>query len=417
MIRKFLVAVLGLILTLTTTQGAQSVPLHAGYDFLSTPQIQLDGGASLSGGVGQEVKVKFNLVESPNFDFKGFTVKECVESCTTGSRSGDGQFQVSYASEIAKSGSTISLTSGYSNKTGSIRVDSPLEFAVSRTKSGVYKYLFTAISQIKSPLETPTTDTAYGWHWLNFQYFTVEIEVKKLDPYTDAYPRSAYAVKTKLSCSSTTTSVTNCSVLASATLSEDPSTQLGGPITINICTFLDPYAGYVEDCRHPQVYKAVQSKVLTVSAGVSKSFEITNLLKNAASGSTFIVIASPENYQFGDERGYAGFQSSAPRKTLKKLQLNFTVPKQVVYGRKYSFKISTSPSISGKCEIYRYSWKYGNPYYSVASVTLRSGKGSGSLTWLWDKDGASSISMSIMASCWNSTYSGTRTQIVTGFLN
>ncbi len=415
--RKVTSIVLVLMLSLATAQNAVSAPLHAGYESLGTPSVQLASLPSIVSGVSSDVSVKFLASDSPNFDFQGTIARECVETCVNGTHSGAGMFGVSYGSKVVKTGEVVVLPGGYSPRDGSMTVLDPFNFKINRSKSGTYKYQFTFIYQIKPALETPTTDTAYGWHWLYFQDFTVQIQTQKLEATTTAYPRSSYSVNTKLSCDKSTGSSTKCSVLASATLGEDGQTQLSGPLTINICTFSNAYAGYVEDCQNTDGFQSVESKSLIVSAGVPKSFQVKNLLSSVAKGSVFIVIASPESFTSGDVRGYVGFQSSNLTKILKKLSVSFSVPQEVIYGKTYSFKISTSPSINGSCELFRYSWKYGNPYYSVGTANLASGKASGKLTWLWDKNGSASIPMSIMAVCKNNSYSGSSTQILTGFVN
>lgn len=94
----------------------------------------------------------------------------------------------------------------------------------------------------------------------------------------------------------------------------------------------------------------------------------------------------------------------------KFLSLKLTTANMVLLGETKTYKITSSPKVTGKCTLYRS--QFGNSY-KVGSATLKNGVASGKLRWLWTTAGQT-VPMTLKAYCENSKYEGEKIILVNG---
>jgi hypothetical protein len=208
----------------------------------------------------------------------------------------------------------------------------------------------------------------------------------------------------KISCPRTLSGANfSCAVAFESFLGPFP---LSDAKTVTVCTWRNwDGNGYPQNCANQGKLKPSFSQTRLMQSGSTSQFNIP--AKAYSSYKTLDVIVSAPSVRFDSEE----FSKPAkPAKQLKPMTVRVQTIGEVVFGETHTYRISTTPALSGTCKVYR---ARSGMLYLVATNTLTRGSATGSHRWLWDTPGSTALSLTV--DCSNSTHSGTGYAIVRGF--
>lgn len=224
----------------------------------------------------------------------------------------------------------------------------------------------------------------------------------------DVSASTEYDLSLQLSCLGTNEAFSTCEVLA---IAQDGDGELEGSIEVAVCVYLEGNAeekdcGWVKPIstggKGPNTTAPESAQFYDLDLGKWISIKVKNYTFGKKNMSQEVVVT--------DKKSLAKESTFWIGSGKKFLPLSLSTAKMVLLGETKSYKITSSPKVSGTCALYR---SLNGASVKVGSATLKNGTATGKLRWLWTTSG-DSVPMTLKASCGNSKYFGEKLTLVTG---
>lgn len=176
--------------------------------------------------------------------------------------------------------------------------------------------------------------------------------------------------------------------------------------SVSLCTWKNwDGNGYPESCANQGKLTPSFSQTRLMQSGSTAPFSIP--AKAYSSYKTLDVVVSAPAVRFDSKKF---IKPAKPAKQLKPMTVRVQTVGEVVFGETHTYRISTTPALSGTCKVYR---ARSGMLYLVATNALTRGSATGSHRWLWETAGSTALSLTV--DCSNSTHSGTGYAVVRGY--